>query len=122
MPYGATLHGLPLSASCPPDCFTWYPVTGWSAQPTCEWPLRRSASASVCFVKLWTVMSTLPPFLQLSASPLISEPSGFLPMYPYASASSVVPVSTATVRPHRSAGPLIVGPPDFVYHDSPALK
>ena len=78
--------------------------------------------ASVWVAKPWTLIAPLPAAWQLSLSPAIGVPPTLWPMNPQASFSSIVPDSTATVRPHMSAALLMVGPPEaLTIHASPAL-
>src|SRR5436309_12762382 len=98
MPYGAVPYGLPTSLNCPLDFLTWYAATGESAIPTSARPLERARFAPFWSGNTSRVTAGLPAALH------------FLPCA-VASAASVVPFSTATLWPQRSARLLIVGPP-----------
>src|SRR5262249_30988275 len=100
MPYGAGLDGCPLSSNLAVDCFTVYAVTGVSAIPTCWRPLWIARLAAFWSGYTWTPTPGFPAFLHL-------------PFWAVASDACVVPRSTPTEWPQRSASDLIVGPPDF---------
>src|SRR5262249_53859051 len=99
MPYGALLYDFPVSLNCPFDCLTMYAATGESAIPTCWRPLWIARLAAFWSGYTWTPTPGFPAFLHL-------------PFWAVASDACVVPRSTPTEWPQRSASDLIVGPPD----------
>src|SRR5436305_1695312 len=98
IPYGALAKLWPTSLNCPLDFLTWYSATGESAKPSCARPVDTARLAPFWSGNGRMVTAGLPAFLHL-------------PLWVWASVSSVVPFSTATVCPQRSLIELIVVPP-----------